>query len=81
MDVKSAHERIDKLENKVNEHTEKLNSFGDSLNENTRLTKQIADNTDEIVNLFKGSKVLYKIVTGGAALVAIFYALVTWMHK
>ena len=76
-----AHSRIDLLETKVNQHADKLESLGDSLHENTRLTQQIADNTDEIVNLFKGSKVLYKFITGGAALVAIFYALSTWIHK
>lgn len=82
MDIETAHARIDKLENTVSAHTEKLESLGDSLHENTRLTQQIADNTDEIVNLFKGSKVLYKIITGGAALVAIAYAFITWIgHK
>jgi hypothetical protein len=50
-----------------------------SLHENTRLTQQIANNTDEIVSLFKGSKVLYKIITGGAALIAIGYTLFHWI--
>jgi uncharacterized protein YoxC len=80
-DIRNAHARIDRLEQTVHEHSEKLENFGESLHENTRLTKQIADNTDEIVSLFKGSKVLYKIITGVAALVAIFYAVLTWIHK
>jgi hypothetical protein len=80
-DIRNAHARIDRLEQTVIEHTEKLESFGESLHENTRLTKQIADNTDEIVSLFKGSKVLYKVITGVAALVAIFYSIFTWIHK
>jgi len=88
MDIRTAHDRIDKLENQVNMHTAQLEKLSDSLDdntqslhENTRLTRQIADNTDEIVNLFKGSKVLYKIITGLAALVAIGYAFITWIGQ
>lgn len=89
MDVKTAHDRIDRLENTVIMHSTQIEKLSDalddntqSLHENTRLTQQIADNTDEIVNLFKGSKVLYKIITGAAALVAIGYAFITWIgHK
>ena len=86
MDIKTAHERIDRIETKLIIHdvqleklTESLADNTQSLHENTRLTQQIANNTDEIVSLFKGSKVLYKIITGGAAIVAIGYALFTWM--
>jgi uncharacterized coiled-coil protein SlyX len=86
MDVKNAHERIDKLESKLSLHDTQLVKLSESLadntmslHENTRLTQQIANNTDEIVSLFKGSKVLYKIITGGAALIAIGYTLFHWI--
>jgi len=81
MDARRAHERIDKLEQIVSNHTEALENLGTSLTENTVLTKQIADNTDEIVSLFKGSKVLYRMIIGAASIVGIIYALSEWIHK
>lgn len=81
MDTRRAHERLDKLEIIVNNHTEALENLGTSITENTVLTKQIADNADEIVSLFKGSKVLYKIIIGAASLVGLLYAFAEWVHK
>jgi len=81
MDARRAHERIDKLEQIVTNHTEALENLGVSITENTVLTKQIADNTDEIVSLFKGSKVLYRMIIGAASIIGIIYALSEWIQK
>lgn len=80
-DIKSAHERIDKIESTVNGHGEMIKALSinqkeqyDALQENTQLTKTIADNTDELVTLVKGSKLFYKLIIGIGTLVGIFYS-------
>lgn len=51
-----AHERIDQLENKVAGLLQDHQELKLSLHENTVLTKQIADNTGEMVEIFKNTK-------------------------
>ena len=51
-----AHERIDQLENKVAGLVQDHQELKISLHENTMLTKQIADNTGEMVEIFKNTK-------------------------
>lgn len=51
-----AHERIDQLEVKVAGLLQDHQELKISLHENTVLTKQIADNTGEMVEIFKNTK-------------------------
>jgi len=87
-----AHRRIDMVEEKLNQqfdHITKLETAivnnTSSLQENTNLTKEIATNTAELVELFKGAKVFKKfivwtasIITALTAITAFFYLLMGW---
>jgi hypothetical protein len=53
----------DKLENHgdtLESHNRRLGDLTTSLHENTQLTQQIADNTSEMVTMFKEAKVVFK---------------------
>lgn len=85
-DIQKAHDRIDKIESTVNGHGEMIKALSinqqdmsTALHDNTRITQTIADNTDELVSLIKGSKVLYKIMLGLAGFFGMVYALVKWV--
>lgn len=85
-DIKAAHDRIDKIESTVNGHGEMLKALSinqqeqsAALHENTVLTKTIVDNTDELVSLIKGSKVLYKIMLVIASMAGMVYAFMKWV--
>lgn len=67
-------EHIEKLEGAISEHTA-------SLQENTRLTQEIATNTGELVELFKGAKMFRKfflwvtpIIAGAGALWKLYWS-------
>jgi hypothetical protein len=51
-----AHERLDQLEGKVAGLIQEHQELKHALHENTLLTKQIADNTGEMVEIFKNTK-------------------------
>jgi hypothetical protein len=60
-------QRITKMEDKLESHKDtlerhdrRLTDLTTSLQENTALTKTIADNTGEMVTMFKEAKVVYK---------------------
>ena len=60
-------QRISKMEGKLEthhttleHHDRRLSDMSSALHENTKLTKQIADNTGEMVDLFKEAKVIVK---------------------
>ena len=60
-------QRIAKMEDEIeNHHTtleshdRRLSDLTSALHENTALTKQIAENTSELVELFKGAKMFRK---------------------
>lgn len=92
-DVTKAHERIDQIEYKVNSHGEQIKALSismretaESLHENTLLTKQIADNTkvmqdntEELVYLIKGSKILSRFILTTAAVAGAIYGLYSWL--
>lgn len=44
----------------LNEHNNRLGALASSLHENTELTQQIADNTKEMVAMFKEAKIVFK---------------------
>jgi hypothetical protein len=80
--IELAHDRIDRIETTVQGHGEMIKALSinqaeqsAALHENTQLTKTIADNTDELVTLVKGSKLFYKLIVGLASLAGIFYGL------
>jgi hypothetical protein len=53
----------DKLESHkdtLEQHNRRLTDLANSLHENTALTQQIADNTKEMVGMFKEAKVVFK---------------------
>ena len=56
MEDQRAHERITSLENAMNNHMVEHSRFEKSIEDNTRLTQEIADNTSELVALFRGAK-------------------------
>jgi len=51
-----AHTRIDELEKSIRTLYEEHSEIKVALHENTLLTKQIADNTGEMVDIFKNTK-------------------------
>ena len=84
-DINHAHKRIDDIETKVNSHTEQLKSMqgmlkqnSESLHENTLLTKDIANNTAELVELFKGAKTFRKFVLWASPIVIALVSLWVW---
>lgn len=85
-DIKHAHERIDQMEHKLNSHGEQIKALSmsiketsESLHENTRLTQEVANNTAELVDLFKGAKTFRKLILGVAPVIAALYALYLWI--
>lgn len=79
----NAHKRIDAVENTLKLHSEHIESLKEisaeqtsELKTNTKLTKEVADNTAELVDLFKGAKVFSRLViwlaATGAALITLY---------
>jgi hypothetical protein len=69
-----AHQRIDQVENTLKIHSEHIESLKEisaeqtsELKVNTKLTQEVADNTAELVDLFKGAKVFSRLVIWLAA--------------
>jgi hypothetical protein len=87
-DAKAAHERIDRIQNTVDSHGQMIKALSinqqeqsEALHENTILTRQIAENTQEMVYLIKGSKVLSRVILTLAAIAGAFYSLWIWASK
>lgn len=78
---KRAHERIDGLEQVLKAHIENHSKFEKSLEDNARLTRAIADNTAEMVALFKGVKGLRSLIVWGAPVVAVVFAVVAYIRE
>lgn len=66
------HRRITDLSAASEKHTQ-------ALEENTKLTKQIVDNTGELVELFKGAKMFRKFVLWASPLIVIVYGAYQWI--
>lgn len=64
-------------------HDRRLSDLSASLHENTQLTKQIADNTTELVELFKGAKLFRKFFLWASPFIAalVFFWDSIWGHK
>lgn len=89
-DKECLNQRILKMEDKLDTHHDKLESHDRrltdltaSLHENTLLTKQIADNTTELVELFKGAKLFRKFFLWASPFIAaiIFFWDSIWPKK
>lgn len=87
-DIKAAHERIDKIESTVNGHGEMIKALSinqkeqsEALKVNTELTQTIANNTDELVTLVKGSKLFYRFVISVASLGGIGYGFFKFLES
>jgi len=78
-DERRAHDRIDQLEDVVKVHLLDHIRIEAELKKNTDLTQKIADNTTEIVELFKGMKSFRTFVLWCAPLIAIFVAGWAWI--
>ncbi|MFA6040274.1 MAG: hypothetical protein WC733_02105 [Methylophilus sp.] len=75
-----------KVEEKLDDHHRRISDLSvasekhtQALQENTKLTKQIADNTGELVELFKGAKMFRKFVLWASPLIVIVYGFYTWI--
>lgn len=75
-----AHKRIDGLEDAMRNHLKEHTKFELALEENTRMTKAIAENTSEIVDLIKGAKVGRKLILWLAPICAAFVAVWAWFN-
>ena len=70
--IKHHHDRLDR-------HEQRIADLQESLHENTALTRQIAENTSELVELFKGAKMFRKFVLWVGPLVALAYSAYHWL--
>lgn len=77
-----AHERIDIIEQKMEAHRLEHVDFRRELHENTRSTKAIEKNTEELVYLFKGAKAARTFLLWTSPIVAAIgtgWALFHWL--
>lgn len=81
MEDRRAHDRIDKLDDIVQTHLTEHSKFESDLQKNTALTQEIANNTSELVALFKGIKGFRTLVIWGAPIVAAFAALIVYIRE
>lgn len=74
-----AHIRIDDIECRFKQHLEHHETLETALAENTNLTRQIAENTSELVSLVKGVKGLRTLIVWAAPIVAGAAAVIAWI--
>lgn len=79
MEDKRAHERISIVDEQLKLHLADHNRFEEALLENTLMTRQIAENTTEIVAIFKGVKGFRTFIVWVAPLLAASVAVVAWI--
>ena len=81
-----AHRRLDDVDQKLLDHVVHIKRLEaaivkntSSLGENTKLTQEIATNTAELVELFKGAKSFRKFAFWVAPIVALAFAVYHWI--
>lgn len=81
--ISKVEDRIEHHHNTLEAHDRRLSDLTASLHENTMLTKQIADNTSELVDLFRGAKMFRKFFLWAAPFGAcvVFFWDSLWGHK
>lgn len=75
-----AHDRIDSLDVIVQSHLVEHSRFEADLKKNTALTQEIADNTGELVALFKGIKGLRSFVMWATPIVVAVVAVIAYIR-
>lgn len=78
-DENCLHSRIKKVEGRLETHDKRITELKDALHENTQLTRQIVDNTGELVELFKGAKMFRKFVLWASPLILAIVAAWQWL--
>lgn len=81
MEDRRAHERIDDVKTVLDKHLEDHRKFEDALAENTHLTKTIASNTSELVELVRGAKGLRSFIIWAAPIAAFIAAMVAYIRN
>ncbi len=79
MEDRRAHKRIDELETVVADHIGSHEKFEQVLEHNTALTKEIAGNTAELVQLVRGAKGLRTFIIWFAPIAAALTAAWAWI--
>jgi len=77
MEERRVHERLTVVEQWVDKHEQRHNEFEEALRRNTELTKTIAANTTELVDMVKGAKKLHAFIEWLAPVFIILAALAT----
>ena len=72
-------DRLETHHETLQHHDRRLTDLTSSLHENTELTKQIANNTAELVDLFKGAKMFRRFVLWASPLIVVVYAAYQWI--
>lgn len=75
-----AHDRIDTLDISFKSHLVEHSRFEADLKKNTALTQEIADNTGELVALFKGIKGLRSFVMWATPIVIAVVAIIAFIR-
>lgn len=76
-----AHERITALDAELKLHLAEHAKFEKALEENAAMTRQLVDNTQEIVNLVKGAKGFRSFILWLTPVVAAVYAAWMWAKQ
>lgn len=79
MEDRRAHERIDTIEFRMEEHRLEHKQFEQAIADNTRITQSIADNTAELVEIVKGAKGVRSFVIWAAPVAAAAMAVWAFM--
>jgi len=80
MEDRRAHERLDTIEAMFKKHLIEHEKLEIALKDNVMTTKQIADNTTEIVKLVKGIKDLREFAVWATPLVIGIVAVIAWLN-
>lgn len=81
MEERRAHERIDALDATMKRHLAEHIQFEKALRDNTEMTRQLVENTREIVDLVKGAKGFRSLILWMTPVVAAGYAIYVWIKS
>lgn len=81
MEERRAHERIDALDATLKRHLDEHIKFEKAMEENAAMTRQLVENTREIVDLVKGAKGFRAFILWVTPLVAALYAAYVWAKQ
>lgn len=58
--ISKVEDKLELHDSKLDRHDRRITDLKDALHENTRITQKVADNTGELVDLFRGAKAFRK---------------------